>query len=81
MAKTRVEVENPMVQNNVISFIPPSDRSDESIYVKCSGCNHPASYLLYENREPHCRKHMLEAIDSKVFVLVRSIEGGYDDAS
>lgn len=44
------------------------------------GCDKPAEYEVYEDRQPHCRNCMLEAVDNETFVIVRRI-GGYDDAS
>jgi len=44
------------------------------------GCGAEAEYEVYEHREPHCRRCMLEAVDCATFVVVRRI-GGLDDAS
>lgn len=44
------------------------------------GCGRPAEYEVYEHHEPHCKSHMLEAVDCSTFIVVRRI-GGFDDAS
>lgn len=45
------------------------------------GCGAPAEYELYEHREPHCKRCMLEAVDCSTYVMVRRLDGGYNDAS
>lgn len=45
------------------------------------GCGRAAKYLVYEDSQPHCQECFEEAISSKYGALVRSIEGGWDDAS
>ncbi|MNL46293.1 hypothetical protein D3C87_1689940 [compost metagenome] len=48
--------------------------------VKCAGCSRLADYEVYETRQPHCKEHMLEAVDSESYVIVRKLNG-FDDAS
>lgn len=47
---------------------------------KC-GCGRDAEYEVYDDHQPHCLSHMLEAVDCSISVPVRRIEGGFDDAS
>lgn len=47
---------------------------------KC-GCGRDAEYEVYDHHEPHCQSCMLEAVDCQIPVMVRRIEGGFDDAS
>lgn len=39
----------------------------------CAGCDKPAEYVVYEQREPHCLACMLDAVDCGVQVLVKTI--------
>lgn len=68
-----------VVENNITRPIP-FKRPAPPIPVgpTCGCCGGEADYEVFG--QPHCRKHMLEAIDSETFVEVRRI-GGYDDAS
>lgn len=45
------------------------------------GCGKPAMYEVYEDRQPHCKECMLDAVDNSVFIEVRRYDGGYGDAS
>lgn len=45
------------------------------------GCGAKAEYEVYEHREPHCMRCMLDAVDCETYVMVRRIDGGYNDAS
>lgn len=56
----------------IFTFQPPAPRC---------GCGRLAEFEVYEHHEPHCRTCMLEAVDCSVSVLVRRMDGGYDDAS
>jgi hypothetical protein len=47
---------------------------------KC-GCGRPAEYEVYDDHQPHCQSCMLEAVDCQIPVMVRRLEGGFDDAS
>lgn len=49
--------------------------------IKCEGCDDPAKYVVYG--QPHCLKHMLEAIECRCYVEVRWIEDadGYPNQS
>lgn len=76
MAKRQQELENPMV-GTVIPFRQPRY---EEVYIRC-GCGGPAAYEVYENKQPHCQLCYEEAISTDQQVLVRRLEGGYDDAS
>jgi hypothetical protein len=51
--------------------------------IKCEGCHKPAKYLVHEHEEPHCLDHMLEAVESRCWTLVRCIEDAtsYPDQS
>jgi len=42
--------------------------------IKCEGCPKEAKYLVHEHEEPHCERCMLEAVESRCWTLVRSIE-------
>lgn len=46
----------------------------------CGMCNREAEYEVYDTLQPHCERHMLEAMDSKIKPFVRPL-GGFDDAS
>lgn len=71
MAKTREEMKRMLT--TVIPLRHPGTP-------KC-GCGRDAEYEVYEDRQPHCLSHMLEAVDCQISVMVRRIEGGFDDAS
>lgn len=55
---------------NVFAFQP--------VIKRCEGCGQPANYIVHG--QPHCQKHMLEALCG-VDTVVRTIDGDYDDAS
>lgn len=76
MAKTRREIENPIL-TPVITFRP---KHPAPTFARC-GCGRPASYEVYEHQEPHCELCYDEAISTDTPVLVRRLVGGYDDAS
>lgn len=61
----------------VITLRPPTKPFAPKFMPTC-GCGAEAEYLVYD--QPHCKIHMLEAIDCKDLVMVRAI-GGYYDAS
>jgi hypothetical protein len=42
--------------------------------IKCEGCHKPAKYLVYEHKEPHCLECMLDAVECKGWVELRSID-------
>lgn len=46
----------------------------------CGMCSREAEYEVYDTLQPHCERHMLEAMDSKIKPFVRPL-GGFDDAS
>ncbi|MNC28359.1 hypothetical protein D3C75_765610 [compost metagenome] len=71
MAKSREEMKR---------LLTPVRHYKRPVSTTC-GCGRPAKYLVYEHQEPHCQTCFEEAISSKNGALVRSIEGGYDDAS
>lgn len=50
-------------------------------FIPTCGCGAPAEYEVYEHREPHCRVCMLDAVDNSIAISVRTINGGFDDAS
>lgn len=78
MAKNRSEVENPIL-TPLFPFRKPS-KAPQISYTKC-GCGEPASYEVYEDRQPHCMECFEEALDSSTFILARRLYGGFDDAS
>lgn len=78
MAKNRHEVENPIL-TPLFPFRSPS-KAPVISYTRC-GCGKPAVYEVYEDRQPHCTSCFDEAADTKSGVLVRRLNGGYDDAS
>lgn len=78
MAKTRQEIENRIL-TPVITFMPKTPK--KQVPIKRCGCGRQASYEVYEHQEPHCHSCMLEATDCSQPVLVRRLDGGYDDAS
>lgn len=45
------------------------------------GCGKPAKYEVYDTHQKHCHDCLMEAIETSVYVQVRCLEGGYDDAS
>jgi len=51
--------------------------------IECAGCKERALYEVYkEERQPHCLKHMLEAIACSDFVYVKELdEREYENAS
>ncbi|MFD1136771.1 hypothetical protein [Paenibacillus urinalis] len=77
MAKRQNDVENAML-TTIIPLRKP-EKTEYPTFTKCEGCSRPAVYEVYG--QPHCREHMLEAIESKSYVEVRLLHGGFDDAS
>ncbi len=43
------------------------------IRIKC-GCGNNADYAVYEKREPHCLICMMEAVDTPIAILVRTLD-------
>ena len=76
MAKTRQEIENRML-TTVFTFKP---KQPAQTFTRC-GCGRPAAYEVYEDKQPHCEGCYKDAISTDQQVLVRYLEGGYDDAS
>lgn len=59
---------------------PDKPKRPTRIFTPTCICGREAEYEVYDTRQPHCERHMLEAMDSKIKPFVRQI-GGYDDAS
>jgi hypothetical protein len=76
MAKTGQEIENRML-TPVFTFKP---KQPAPTFTRC-GCGRPAAYEVYEDLQPHCEMCHAEAISTDKPVLVRRLQGGYDDAS
>ncbi|WP_405113710.1 hypothetical protein MHH28_07915 [Paenibacillus sp. FSL K6-1217] len=68
----------------VIPIKQPSDKPKNKQYrtftPTCGMCGRDAEYEVYDTLQPHCERHMLEAMDSKIKPFVRPL-GGFDDAS
>ncbi|WP_025333680.1 hypothetical protein [Paenibacillus sabinae] len=77
MAKSREEMKRLLTP--VVPYKKP-DKPFTPRFVPTCGCGAVAEYEVYEHREAHCRRCMLDAVDSNAFTIVRRI-GGYDDAS
>lgn len=78
MPNLKLAVDNNMTRSNVVPFTDPKPSKPAPIGLTCGLCGGEADYEVFG--QAHCRKHMLEAIDSETYVEVRKI-GGYDDAS
>lgn len=77
MRNLKLAVDNNMTRSNVVTFKDPKSKP-EPIGLTCGMCGEEADYEVFG--QAHCRKHMLEAIDSESYVEVRRL-GGFDDAS
>ncbi|OMF00258.1 hypothetical protein BK124_11400 [Paenibacillus amylolyticus] len=79
MPNLKLAVDNNMTRGNVVTFKDPKPKP-APIGPTCGCCGGEADYMVFD--QPHCQKHMLEAIDCKEGGMVRPIGGGgYDDAS
>ena len=78
MAKKLDDITNRRL--TVIPFKRPDKPKQTRIFTPTCGCGAEAEYEVYDTLQPHCERHMLEAMTSTIKPFVRPI-GGFDDAS